>query len=144
MHVRTANERIAFLDEQIEVQVASLREEKQALEDAVDKFIISKFEPGDGYEDESVKLTKVVSYRRYWNPDKLRKLLPTSVYKTVINVTVNSAKLDELVREGRIDRDKIESAYEEVPNTPYVKKTAKAGKSDRSAEEAAGLAAALK
>ena len=124
--------------------MAELRIEKQELEDAVDKYVLDHYKPGDGYEDDSVKITKVVSHKRYWDPDKLRKLLPTKLYKLVINVSVNSAKLDELVREGKIDREKIESAFEEIPNTPYAKRTAKSDKGSRGAEEAAGLAAALK
>src|SRR3954454_9324041 len=142
-HVRAANERIAFLEDQIEKQVAPLAAEKEILVDAVDRYVLDKFEPGSGYEDESVKITKVVSHRRYWNPEKLRKILPTSMYKLVIQASVDGAKIDELVREGKIDRDKIESAFEEIPNTPYVKRSAKNDKEDRSAEEAAGLAAAL-
>lgn len=142
-HVRAANERIAFLEEQIETQVAPMREEKQILIDAVERYVLDKYEPGSGYEDESVKITKVVSHKRYWNPDKLRKILPTSVYKLVIKVSVDGAKIDELVREGKIDRERIESAFEEIPNTPYVRRSLKSDKSDRSAEEAAGLAAAL-
>lgn len=120
-----------------------MREEKQILIDAVERYVLDKYEPGSGYEDESVKITKVVSHKRYWNPDKLRKILPTSVYKLVIKVSVDGAKIDELVREGKIDRERIESAFEEIPNTPYVRRSLKSDKSDRSAEEAAGLAAAL-
>ena len=143
-HVQAANERIAFLEEQIEVQVRPLREEKEILEVAVDKYVLDHYEPGDGYEDDKVKITKVVSHKRYWNPDKLRRLLPTPLYKRVIKVTVDANKLDELVREGKVDAKKIESAFEEIPNTPYVKKTPKKDNESRGAEEAAGLAAALK
>jgi len=130
-----------FLEDQIEAQTRPLRDELEALTAAVDAYVIDHYEPGDGYDDGAVRLTKVVGYRRAWNPDKLRKLLPTRLYKLVIDVKVNNGKLDELVREGKIDRDKIESAYEEQPNAPYVRRT-KASE-DKAGEEAAGLAAAL-
>ena len=141
-HVAAANDQIEFLDEQIAKLTAPLNEERAALANAIDKYIIAHYEPSDGYEDDDVKLTKVVSYRRAWNPEKLQKLLPTSLYKLVIKVTVDSSKLDALVKEGKIDRKKIEPAYEETPNAPYVKRTVKvAGQAERAEEEAASLAA---
>lgn len=144
LHVRAATERVEFLEQQIVKATAPLREEIDKLTEAVDGWIIANYEASDGYEDDKVKLTKVVSYRRSWNPEKLRKLLPTKLYKLVIDVTVNKNRLDELVREGKIDPKKIESAYEETPNKPYVKRTDKSDTKTRGEEEAANLAAALK
>lgn len=142
-HVAAANERIIFLEDQIEKQVAPLRDEHDKLQDAVDQYVIRHYEPSSGYEDDNVKLTKVVGYRRSWNPEKLQKLLPTSLYKLVIKVTVDANALNELVKEGRIDRKKIESAYEETPNAPYVKRTVKGQSTNRGEEEAASLSAKL-
>lgn len=124
------------------MQVAVLREELGKLEGAVDKYVIDHSEPGGGYEDDTVRLTKVVSYRRTWNPDTLRKLLPTALYKLVIEVKVDATKLNELVSEGKIDRKKIEAAYEETANAPYVKRTAKSD-DKTSKDEAAKLSKAL-
>lgn len=142
-HVAAANARIVFLDEQIELQVAPLREERDKLAKAVDQYVISHYEASDGYEDDDVKLTKVVGYRRSWNPAKLQKLLPTSLYKLIIKVSVDAEALNELVKEGKIDRKKIESAYEETPNAPYVKRTVKGTGTSRASDEAAELAAKL-
>jgi hypothetical protein len=140
-HVRVANKRIVFLTEQIELQTKSMREERDKLKAAVEQYVIDAYEPGEGYEDETVKLTKVVSHRCTWNADKLRKLLPTSLYKLVIDVKVNDKALDELCREGKIDRKKIASAFEEVPNAPYTRRTVKGTPSGK--DEAAALAAKL-
>lgn len=142
-HVRAANERIEFLEDQITKLVAPMQAEATALSAAVDQYVIDHYEASDGYEDETIKLTKVVGYRRTWNAEKLQKLLPTSIYKLVIKVSVDANALNELVKEGRIDRKKIESAFEETPNAPYVKKTAKGQSTNRGEEEAASLSAKL-
>lgn len=143
LHVRAAEERITFLEEQIALATKPLREEADALEAAVRDYVLKTFGAGQSYEDDKVKITKVVSHRRVWNPEKLQKLLPTKLYKLVIDVTVNKDRLDALVKEGKIDAKKIESAFEETPNAPYVKRTTKTDSKSKSSDEAANLAGAL-
>lgn len=142
-HVRIALERIEALDKEILVRTAPLKVEREELQEAVNKYVIDHYEASDGYEDSNFRATKVVGHTRSWNPDKLQKLLPTRLYKLVIIVKVDSGKLDELVREGKIDRKKIEKAYEEKPNTPYVKMTKKDQSAARAAGESESLAEAL-
>ena len=142
-HVRIALERITALDKEILVRTAPLKVEREELQSAVDKYVVDHYEAGQGYEDSNYRATKVVGHTRSWNPVTLQKLLPTRLYKLVIIVKVDSAKLDELVREGKIERKKIEKAFEETPNTPYVKMTKKDQSAARSADESESLAEAL-
>lgn len=143
LHVQAAEDRIEFLEDKIEKSVGPMRDEIAKLAAARDAYVIAKVEASDSIEVGNVTLTKVVGHRRSWNPEKLQRLLPTRLYKLVIDVKVNSAKLDELVREGKIDRKKIEAAYEEVPNKPYVKRTVKGKDEDKAADEADKLKEAL-
>ena len=146
-HVRAATALRAECEYELEQlldtpEIRELREDIGKLTEAIDEYIVEHYQASDGYEDDNIKLTKVVGHTRRWNPDKLRKLLPTRLYKLVIKVSVDSAKLDELVREGKIERDKIESAFEEMPNAPYVKRTDKTDRKTRE-DEAAKLQEAL-
>ena len=136
-HVRAATAERAELEAELDVHlnaphIVALREDIGMLTTAIDKYVIDHYEASDGYEDDTVKLTKVVGHTRRWNPEKLRVLLPTSLYKLVIDVKVNADKLDALVKEGKINRKKIAKAFEQTPNAPYVKRT---DKSDRQSIE---------
>lgn len=146
-HVRAATAERADLEAELDVHlnaphIVELREDIGRLTNAIDKYIVEHYAASDGYEDDNVKLTKVVGHTRRWNPDKLRVLLPTSLYKLVIDVKVNADKLDALVKEGKINRKKIAKAFEETPNAPYVKRTDKADRQSIETE-AANLKAAL-
>lgn len=114
-----------------------------AMRQAVDKYVIEKYEAGDGYESDTWKATKVVGHDRSWNLKKLEKIVPRGILKNVLKISVDAKKLDELVKAGRIDRDEIEDAFEEKPKAPYVKITRKESKTDKAAEEAASLAEKL-
>lgn len=139
-------EEIAAALETLEAQLAktklmqrieALREEDAKIEADVKEFVLANYEASEGYEDDRVKVTKVVPHTRVWNADKLKKLVKPGVFKKVVEVKVVPAKIDELVRAGKIDMDGISSAFEETENRAYVKISAKST-SDNS-DEAASL-----
>lgn len=141
--VRAAIEAIALQDEQIEqarqaARLEAMEERRGALKSAVDAFVLDH----ESYEDEDIRITRVQSFRREWNADKLEKMLPRGVFKNVVKIAVVPAKIDQYVRQGKIDRDAIEAAFEETPNAPYAKWTDKADP-DRATKDAEGLAEAL-
>jgi len=139
--VAVALEDIDALDEEIAKLTTPLVAARDALQAVVDEYVLKSYDPGSGYEDDGHKLTVVQSHTRKWNPDKLRKLVPTHIFKNLIEVKVLPAKVDEYVRAGKIKREDIEDAYEESANTPYIKKTTRGAKNG--ASEAASLAERL-
>ena len=122
-------------------QVADLEAEDARWDGAIREFVLGHYEAGMGYEDESVKITKVVGHRRSWNVEKLKKLVTPAIFKKVTTVVVAPEKINELVSAGKLDLDDIDAAYDEVPNAPYPKFTYKA-QGDR-ASEAESLAEKL-
>lgn len=105
----------------------------------IDSLIVDK---GVEYDGDRVKITRVQGYRRKWNVDKLEKIMPRPLFRQVIKLDVDSDKIDQLAREGKIDSKKIEPAYEETPNKAYAKWTWKSDKKNGN-NEAASLAAQL-
>lgn len=142
-HVRLALDTLDRIDEQIAMLTEPWQEERQMVKEALDKYVIDKFQPGDGYEDDDWLATKVVSTRRSWDVEKLTKLVPRGILKNLVKMTVDNGKVDEYVRSGKLDRDKIEPAYTETPNSPYVKITRRNNNTAKIEKEAAGLAARL-
>lgn len=142
-HVRIALERIDELDKNMEALIAPLRTERDRLREAADKYVVDHYNPGEGIETDTFKMTKVVGHTRWWNPEKLEKLVPRGIYKNLVEVKVLPAKVDEYVRKGKIKRADIEAAFEERPNKPYVKMTKKEQGDARASAEASSLAEAL-
>jgi len=116
--------------------LTAAEEESVALSQAIDEFVLTKYDAGDGYEDDGWKLTKVVGHSRVWNAEKLHKLIPYGVFKKVTRVVVDTHKLNEAVKTGEIDLDRVDAAYEITPNAPYVKRTRKSQGGDPEAEAA--------
>lgn len=114
-------------------RVEALREEDAKIEADVKEFVLVNYASGEGYEDERVKLTKVVGHTRTWNVDRLKELVKPGVFKKLTSLVVVPAKIDELVRAGKLDLEEIADAYEERANAPYVKPTIKS-RVDNSAE----------
>jgi hypothetical protein len=118
--------------------IEDMEEQRAALRAAIDKFVLD----GKDYEDEDVMITRVQGHRRRWDVKKLETILPRGIFKNVVKIEVDPAKLDEYVRKGKIKREVIEPAFEETPNAPYAKWTEKSDK-DRGGKEADKLAEAL-
>jgi hypothetical protein len=141
--VAVALRQIEELDAKIAKAAAKLQEERGALKEAVDEYVMEKVKDGQ-YEDDTYKLTRTQGHTRTWNVDKLEAILPRALFKRVIKITVDGQKVDELVRAKKIDRKKIRAAFEERPNKPYVKHTKKAADdSAKRSKEAESLAEKL-
>lgn len=115
------------------MQVAELRDERAKIDDAVREFVLTNYEGGEGYEDDVVKITKVQGHKRVWNAERLQELLPRGVFKNVVMLVPNAAKINEYVSAGKIDLDEIEDALEETATAPYVKVTRKSQSGDHEA-----------
>jgi hypothetical protein len=111
------------------------------LTEAIDNFILSRYDAGDGFENDNWKATHVQGHRRSWDVSKLEKLLPRGIFKNVVKITADPQKIDEYVRAKKINMDDIQEAYVETPNKPYTKVTAKS--TARGEAEAESLAAKL-
>lgn len=107
--------------------------------EAVNTYVVEH----EDYEDDNYKLTRVQGFRRSWNVGTLEKILPRGIFKNIIKIEADPAKIDEYVRSGRLKADVIEPAYEETPNKAYVKMTKKSHKEDVAEAEANALAAKL-
>ncbi len=101
--------------------MAALRSARNQLKDAIDKWVLTK----KNYEDDGFKLTRVVGHRRHWDTAKLERILPRGIFKNIVRVEADSAKIDQYVRAGRLSLDLIEPALIEEPTAPYVKWTTK-------------------
>lgn len=143
-HVRIALDRMAELQEEMSALVAPLQTEYESLKQAHDSYIVEHYSAGEGYEDDDWLATKVVSHTRTWNVDALMKLVPRAILKPALKVSIDTAKLDDLVKRGKIERKTIASAFTESPNKPYAKITRKSKTKERGASEAEGLAGKLK
>ena len=122
-------------------QVADLEAEDQRWDGAIREYVLDAYADGEGYEDERVKITRVVGHRRTWNAERLRELVTPRMFKTVTSVVVLSEKINEMVNAGKLDLDTIGDAWEETPNKPYPKWTYKA--QGNRASEAESLAEKL-
>lgn len=143
MHVADGLRALEALDDKIEAILADtklvkLQEDRTALKAAIDAYVLSK----RNYEDADFRLTRVQGNRRYWDTDKLEKILPRGIFKRIVEVQADPAKIDEYVRKGTLRLDLIEPALIEEPNAPYVKWTRITAKPDGGAE-AASLAEKL-
>lgn len=142
-NLKQALETLAELDQEIENRIGALRAQRDKLKESIDAYVIDKYEAGDGYEDDTFLATKVVGFMRNWSAEKLEKLMPRGLFKQVVKLSIDNAKLDQLVKAGKIDREMIEPAFEEAPKKPYVKVTRKSNNTGRASAEAEGLAAKL-
>lgn len=141
---RLARERIDRLDKNIEAAkkqygIVALEQERVDLEVGLKQFLVDTLNPSETFDFGNWKATKVVGTMRKWNAMKLRKLVPTAVYAKVTRLEIDDKRLDEFVKRGVIDLDKVSPAFEETPKAPYVRWTAVKDSSD----EAAKLAEAL-
>jgi len=67
------------------------------------------------------KVVLVKRSRTIWNEDKLKNLMPKNLWLKVTKLVIDRDAIDDLVREGKIDGDKIAPALESVPDKPYLR-----------------------
>ena len=66
--------------------------------------------------------TLIAPVNRVWNADKLRTILGKAKYLKVVKMEPDPDKIDQLVREGKINLDDIEEALEDFPKKAYIKR----------------------
>ena len=120
-------------------KIVSLQQEIADLKVGIDAYVLDR----EDYEDDDYKLTRVQAFRRRWDVQKLEAILPRGIFKNIVKIEVDPIKLDQLVREGRIAAKKIEPAFTETPNQPFVKITKKSHAEEKGSAEAESLAAKL-
>lgn len=108
--------RIAEIRE-IEQDIAKLEADKARIK----AELLEHIEKTGDYDDGHFKVTRVQSYKRTWNGDKLLKILGVAGFNKVSRRVPDPDLIDELVKEGKIDLKKIKPAFEETPNKAYVK-----------------------
>jgi ribosomal protein S10 len=139
-----ARERIDSITQEVvklakKVGIPALLEEQTELRTVLDAHVVEK----GSFESETWQATRVQAHRRTWDVDVLRKKLTPALFKRVINVTVNAAAIDELVRAEKIKLADIKDALTETPNKPYPKWTQKGKDVQESGEAEADKLAAM-
>lgn len=143
--VKTALARIEEIDDiltaiRADNAMDEWEKERADLEDAVKAFALDV----ENYEDEAYKVTKVQGHTRYWDTDKLEKLVPKGLFLRCVNLVAAPDKIDALVKQGKLDRKVIAKAFIEKKNSPYAKITKKSEPGTDGEDEAASLAEKLK
>lgn len=131
---------IADLEQQMEEEFdyLTMKTEVNDLKQAVTAFmaagkIAHVFR--DGY-----KFTLIRRHSTKWNEGKLKKLLPKSMWLKVTNQVLDPHKLDDLVKQGKIDDKEIGEALERTPQKPYIQRFEYKEGQDREAAMAEELA----
>lgn len=135
--MENALEDIEYIEDYLAKLTKPYTDDLAALNAAVDKYMLAHYKPKQGIETPRMNLTIVQSHKRQWDAAILERLVPRAVFKNLVEVTVIPAKIDEYVRAKKIDRKKIEKAYVETPNKPYVKRSKKKANTDERAEQQA-------
>lgn len=110
---------------------SDLQEESLALNKAVIEFMDK-----DKVEDVDMGTYRAHlqrSYTRGWNGDKLRALVPKGVWLKITKQTPDPEAIEEAVKRGLLMRKQIQSAYEEKPKAPFLRRFQ--GKTDDNEEE---------
>lgn len=133
---RLARKRIDALQDEVlalakKVGIPAKLDEQVALQNALNEYVLDR----EYFESDEWTATRVQAHSRSWDAEKLRKLLPTSVYKSIIRVSIDNDKVNEFVKAGTIKLKTIESAFMEKANKPFVRWTAK-GRDVQTAGEA--------
>lgn len=96
-----------------------LKQDVEAIKAAIQEYLISS--ETTKFEHDGVNLTMVQAHKRFWNPDKLKQIIGKAMFIKVSNYTIDPAKIDELVKAGKLEENEIAPAFEEVANKPYLR-----------------------
>jgi hypothetical protein len=98
----------------------TVRAEAIALQQSIKEYMVSS--GTDKLDMKKFRWQVVRGSRKSWNSDKLRTILGKARYLKVCDVTPSPEKIDNLVREGKIDIRDIDPALDIEPNAPYIKR----------------------
>jgi hypothetical protein len=103
-----------------EYDYASMRKESVDLKLSLEAWMTDQNEQKLELDNYRWQLIKPESKR--WNADKLRAVLGKAMFLKVCKVEPDPAKIDDLVRQGKIKLPDIEKALEFEPKKPYIKR----------------------
>jgi hypothetical protein len=98
----------------------TMKEEVGGLNAAITKFM-SANDVKHVFRD-TYKITVIRGHTTTWNPDRLKKLLPKSLWLKVTKQVVDPNKIDDLVKKGVIKDKLIEDALESKPKAAYIQR----------------------
>lgn len=113
---------IEELEKEMEEQYdyLTMKTEIVSLNEAVKSFMImakQKHIFRDGY-----KLTLVQRASTKWNPERLKKLVPKPMWLKITDQVVSPKKIDDLVKQGKLDDKLIAPALQSTPQAPFVQR----------------------
>lgn len=120
--IEERNEAIAEIEALMEEEhdFQSMRKEAIELHRALTRFMDDK--SVDKLDMGTFRYQVVRAVTRTWNANKLKAKLGKAKFLQVCSVTPDPDKIDDMVRQGKIDLEDIESALDETPKTPYIKR----------------------
>lgn len=123
-----------------EYDYLTTKKEIEELKSALQRFMVQ-------YDQAQIirpdyKIVVIRRWRRTWNVDKLKAAVGKGMFLKMTKMTVDSDKIDDLVREGKLDEKTIEGAFESKPEKPYLRWYY--GSEDAGETEANALAEAMK
>jgi hypothetical protein len=116
------NATIADIEEQVEEEYALGSQRRLAL--ALDTAI-KNFQLDSGIQEierEGYRLQIVRRFKRYWDAEKLRKLVSPKEWQVITDRVPNPDKIDNAVREGVLDLKKINRAFIEEESGTHVRR----------------------
>ena len=120
--IEERNEAIAEIEAEMEEQydLQTMRREAVELHRALTKFMDDK--SVDKLEMGEYRWQVVRGFTRTWDAGKLKAKLGKAKFLQVCKLTPDPELIDDLVRQGKIKLDDIESALDETPKAPYIKR----------------------
>lgn len=103
-----------------EYDYMTMAEEIAALNEAMREFMADQDVAHvfrDNYQVTLVKRSKVI-----WDVEKLKSLLPKGMFLKVSRLVIDGDKIDDLVRGGQLDRDKISPALTVKAEKPHIRR----------------------
>lgn len=89
---------------------------KQSLDMYMDDKNVKKLEMGD------YRYTLIRGERKSWNADKLRAIVGKAMFLKISNVTPDPQKIDDMVRQGKLDDKVIGKALDFTPIKAHTKR----------------------
>lgn len=102
-----------------EFDYITMGEEIEALRQSMTTFM-SANDVARVYRD-NYAITLIRRSSFVWDAEKLKKILSKGMMLKISSLVVNPDKIDDLVREGKIDRKQIERALTEKKQKPHVR-----------------------
>lgn len=107
-----------FMEE--EYDYLTMKKEIASLNEALRQWMVANHQAQVVRDD--YKLVLIRRKRTKWNESKLKEILGKSMFLRCTKQVVDTDKIDDLVRKGRIDEKVISPALEEIADKPYIRR----------------------